>query len=199
MLRQHFYYGRFEYPEGSGIFYGGKHDPIITKGLFDKVQAELVVIPKLRAGIKEFNFTRLFKCGACGSGITAQEKFKKIKDGSVARYVYYHCSKSVDKYCGQPYIREEELVGQLLGLIDKISIDKIGAKERLEREIARHRQFVGNVLGQEYQNETNLDEVNVKNYAKYLLKEGTREEKRELLCNLKSHIHIQDGKIILKK
>lgn len=80
-----------------------------------------------------------------------------------------------------------------------VSEDKIGALEKLEREIKRHRQFVGNVLGQEYQNEANLDGINVKNYAKYLLKEGTREEKRELLSDIKSRISIKNEEIILKK
>jgi DNA invertase Pin-like site-specific DNA recombinase len=198
-LKRHYYYGKFEYPEGSGIFYNGSHEPIIDQDLFNKVQTAIVATPKLRPGTKEFNFVRIFKCGACGSGITATEKYKKLANGGITKYIYYHCTKYHDKYCGQKYIREEELVGQLLELIDEISIDKIGAKEKLERELARHRQFIGNVLGQKYQNEANINEVNIKNYAKYILKEGSREEKRELLSCLKDEIFIKDRKIYLKK
>src|SRR3989344_7712581 len=36
-LNNHFYYGTFEYPEGSGNWYKGAHDPLITKELFDRV------------------------------------------------------------------------------------------------------------------------------------------------------------------
>jgi hypothetical protein len=35
-------------------------------------------------------------CGLCESGISADEKFKYMKNGNVHRYVYYGCSKSKD-------------------------------------------------------------------------------------------------------
>lgn len=38
LLRSSFYYGQFEYPRGSGIWYQGAHEPLISKELFDKVQ-----------------------------------------------------------------------------------------------------------------------------------------------------------------
>src|SRR3989338_9389808 len=79
ILRNHFYYGTFEFPVGSGHWYQGKHTPIIDKELFDKVQSCLNenYIPKTRS--KEFAFTKLIKCGYCGAGITADEKFKKLR------------------------------------------------------------------------------------------------------------------------
>src|SRR3990167_4229955 len=42
ILRNTFYYGSFEYPRGGGQWYQGKHTPIITKELFDKVQESLI-------------------------------------------------------------------------------------------------------------------------------------------------------------
>ncbi|NCC93145.1 MAG: hypothetical protein EOM10_07650 [Opitutae bacterium] len=47
------------------------------------------------------------KCGHCGSGITAEEKFKKLLDGSVRRYVYYGCGRSKNQNCKNGYIRED--------------------------------------------------------------------------------------------
>ncbi len=41
ILRTPFYYGSFEYPKGSGKWYQGKHTPIITKELFDRVQENI--------------------------------------------------------------------------------------------------------------------------------------------------------------
>ena len=38
ILRNPFYYGKFEYPKGSGNWYKGKYEPMITKKEFDKVQ-----------------------------------------------------------------------------------------------------------------------------------------------------------------
>jgi len=39
ILQNHFYYGEFEYPKKSGNWYKGKHEPIISKELFDAVQS----------------------------------------------------------------------------------------------------------------------------------------------------------------
>jgi hypothetical protein len=36
-----FYYGWFEYPEGSGQWYRGRHKPMITETEFDRVQVLL--------------------------------------------------------------------------------------------------------------------------------------------------------------
>ena len=100
-------------------------------------------------------------------------------------------------YCRQPYLREESLIDQLADLIDQVSIDKLGAKDKLQREIARQRYFTREILGKEA-TETEIDEVNIKSYAKYILREGNREEKREILCNLKSEIFIKDAKVSLR-
>ena len=40
-------------------------------------------------------------------------------------------------------------------------------------------------------------EVNIREYAKYLLREGSTSEKRELLTNLRSRLIYQDKKITL--
>lgn len=201
MLRDPFYYGRFEYPLGGGQWYDGKQDPIISKELFDAAQQNLMFRPNRRWGIKEFDFTRLIKCGTCGAGVAAEEKFKKLKDGSSNRYVYYHCARYAHtrKICSEPYIREEELVQQLLELLNRISLDKIGAVEKLQQEFERVKKFTKEVLGQDVLSRLDLSQFDVRNYARYLLVEGTREEKRELLMCLKSELLLKDRKIVLKK
>lgn len=42
---------------------------------------------------------QLIRCGHCGSGISADEKFKKLKDGGVNRHVYYFCTKARNIDC----------------------------------------------------------------------------------------------------
>lgn len=79
LLQNPFYYGVFEYPLKSGNWYTGKHIPLITKELFDEVQNQ-VKSQIIRSESKEFAFTKLMICGLCGSGITADEKFKKTKE-----------------------------------------------------------------------------------------------------------------------
>ena len=76
ILESPFYYGEFEYPRKSGNWYKGKHKPIITKELFDLVQEQMKNSQLVRKENIEFAFTKIMKCGLCGSGITATEKFK---------------------------------------------------------------------------------------------------------------------------
>jgi len=196
LLRNTFYYGEFEYPVGSGNWYQGKHAPIITKELFDKVQTTLgnKIIPKTES--KEFAFTKLIKCGYCGSGITADEKFKKLKDGGTNRHVYYFCTKAKNIDCKNPMINEPSLIEELIELVDKIDLDDLGVKTKLEQEISRFNKFRIGVLG--HKNKLHATEIDVRNYAKYLLKEGTITEKRELLSFLKSKLLLKDKKIVLE-
>jgi hypothetical protein len=42
-----------------------------------------------------------------------------------------------------------------------------------------------------------VSEIDIKRYAKYLLEEGTTEEKRELLGNLQGKLVMKDRKIAL--
>ena len=79
MLKNPFYYGKFEYPIGTGIWYQGKHTPLVTKKLFDKVKEQLTTSPKSGWGKKIVIFKGLFKCGSCGSNIIGEEKMRKRK------------------------------------------------------------------------------------------------------------------------
>lgn len=195
LLRNHFYYGTFEFPVGSGHWYQGKHTPIIDKELFDKVQNALNenYIPKTES--KEFAFTKLIKCGYCNAGITADEKFKKLRDGGVNRHVYYFCTRKGKDECKNPYINESDLIDELVNLVDKVDLDEIGIKSRIEDEIKRFNKFRSGVLGHK-QDKIKID-VDVRNYAKYLLQDGSLMEKRELMSCLKSKLVLIDKKIEL--
>src|SRR3989344_3282559 len=96
ILTNPFYYGTFEFPEGSGNWYQGKHKPIITKEEYDRIQVLLGNASRPRPKKHIFAFTGLMKCAYCGAYITAEEKFKYQKNGNVHRYVYYHCTKRID-------------------------------------------------------------------------------------------------------
>lgn len=198
ILRNTFYYGTFEYPRGSGNWYTGKHMSLISKELFDKAQEQLSRDRIVRSESKEFAFTRLIECGLCGSGITADEKFKKLKDGSVNRHVYYGCTRSRDIHCKCGYIKEQDLIEQLSKLIDKISLDRLGVKEKIEHEIERYRKFRRGVLGIKDKCDQENKEIDAKKYAKYLLKEGTVFEKRELLYNLRSKLILKNKLVLIK-
>lgn len=193
ILRNSFYYGTFEYPKGGGQWYQGKHTPIISKELFDKVQESLVGYTTNNAS-KEFAFTKLLTCGLCGSGITADEKFKKQQNGTVHRYVYYGCCRFRDKNCKSGYMREEDLIEQLAEMMNEIHLDEIGMKEKIKEEIERHKKFESGLLGVK-STTVKIADIDIRNYAKYILRDGTILEKRELLTCLRSKVTMAEKQI----
>jgi DNA invertase Pin-like site-specific DNA recombinase len=195
LIKNPFYCGVFEFPRGSGNWYTGKHVPLISQELFQAVQAKIAEENRPKHKFKEWSFTKLLMCGYCGSGITAQEKIKTSSTGEQTLYVYYSCSRAKDANCKNPYVREEEILRQLSELIDKISIDEIGARHLIEREVSRYNKMRAEVEGK---SETiKVKEMDVRKYAKYLLKNGTREEKRELLEHMRDRLVMNDRIITL--
>jgi len=192
MLRNPFYYGAFESPLKSGKWYKGAHEPLITKELFDRVQDQLTAPVQPIHGQKDFQFVKIFKCGACGSGITAEEKHKHIKStGGINRYVYYHCSQSKNLDCREQPMREQDILNQLLQIIDNIDINKIGMRKQIDEEMKRYASFSEGVLGKKVVTEKAI-QVNIRNYAKFILKNGTREERRLILEHVQNSITIKN-------
>ena len=196
ILDNPFYYGPFEYPRESGSWYQGKHQPLITQELFEKAQAQLKRDQIVREN-KEFAFTKLFTCGYCQSGISAEEKWKPLKDGTSAHYIYYGCSRARDRNCKNKYIREEELIEELLKIMDKVNINELGMRQKLEDEIRRFNKLQKIVNGRSGNELVEENDVNIRQYAKYLLKEGSVSDKRELLANLRSRLNYKDKKITM--
>jgi len=196
ILENHFYYGRFEYPKNSGKWYDGAHEPIITKELFIIVQEQIKSqILEPRSQQKEFAFTKVMTCGLCGSGITADEKFKKQKNGNVHRYVYYKCTRTKDPNCDCGFINENDLISQLQNLIDDIDIKVVPMRDKITSEVKRYKQFQHMLLGKE--EKIAVSNIDIRNYAKFILQEGDIEEKREFLRCLKSAVVLNKKEVSL--
>jgi site-specific DNA recombinase len=113
ILMNPFYYGLMRY---WGEIFEGKHEPIITKKLFDSVQEVVRRRGKPRKQHKHyFVFRGLIRCGKCGAMITAE-----IQKG----FHYYHCTRKLMpcKHNSQTFIREEELAKQIRAAIQKVSL-----------------------------------------------------------------------------
>jgi site-specific DNA recombinase len=117
MLESPFYYGNFYY---AGEVWEGKHKPLVSKKLWDRVQEVL----KQRGKKKKVNtnpaaFCGLISCGECGCSITAEKQ---------KGHIYYRCTKKKG-VCSQPYIREEFLDTQLSAILKKLVLPSEWAKE----------------------------------------------------------------------
>lgn len=140
MFTKSFYYGWFEYPKGSGRWYHGKHQPMVTEAEYDRVQVLLGRNgnPRPKSHF-EFAFTGLIRCGDCGRMVTAEEKhqcicsqcrlkfayrnrktcprcqtrIENMANPLFLHYTYYHCSKSRRPHCSQRSVSGEELEKQI--------------------------------------------------------------------------------------
>ncbi len=83
-------------------------------------------------------------------------------------------------------------------LIDKIDIDEIEAREKIEVEINKYKQFSYAVLGRETEFDKKTIEADIRNYIKHVLRTGTKDQKREILDCLRSEIVLLNKKILLK-
>ncbi len=115
------YYGAFKY---KGELYQGKHEPLISKELFDKVQKVVTdkSKPKKRKPAKQRAFRGLFKCGECGCAITSETQ---------KGHIYYRCTKKKIP-CSQRYTREEELDKKISKVLQRFSLKKSWTKRMIE-------------------------------------------------------------------
>ena len=138
LLRDPFYMGKIRW---NGEIYQGKHQPLISKELFDKVQAMLKskTTPKYRR--HSYLFQGLIRCAGCNGLITWEQQ---------RTHHYGHCNHYHD--CQQTtWVKEPETEDQLLTGFDNLKIKnkritqwlKKALKESHKDEIQYHNSTVG--------------------------------------------------------
>src|SRR5262249_45884900 len=112
-LRNRLYMGEFEW---NGRVYQGKHQPLVTRDLFECVQVVLDGrnAKKHRRMKHDFAFSGLIACGHCGCSIVGEIKKQ--------RYVYYHCTGYKGR-CEEPYVREEVIGQRFSELLGRLTFD----------------------------------------------------------------------------
>lgn len=108
ILKNPFYIGDFIY---NGIYYKGKHQPIIEKALFFQVQKIIEKKHAPRINKYDFLFNGLIECSHCGKFLTAD-----IKKG---KYVYYRC---FSKNCKIKAIPEHKIEKAVIENLQEISV-----------------------------------------------------------------------------
>ena len=146
ILTNPFYFGLVRWKTETLI---GKHEPLISKAMFDRVQEVMGDIK--RPHTKKVAFVGFALCGHCGGPITAETHLKKQKNGVERSYVYYRCTgwRSKGKVCDGSHIAERDLVAQLGEPLKNLIIDpptlvliKSALKESKSGEIAYHQDRV---------------------------------------------------------
>ncbi len=111
LFKNPFYYGTML---SSGELYEGIHDPIISKRLFDQVQAVMARKSKSKTpALKPYLYRGLFHCGECGCFITTETQKGRN---------YLRCTKRVAP-CTQKYAREDAISAQVDREISKVALE----------------------------------------------------------------------------
>lgn len=149
ILKDTFYYGEFEYPERSGNWIKGVHEPMITQEEYDRIQMVLGRKGRPRPSKHILPYTGSMKCGECGCSITGvvqwqvictacKHKFSSrnatacpecntdISDmdkPTVLHYIRYHCTKKKEK-CTQGTIEVTKLEEQVKKFLTGVRVSK---------------------------------------------------------------------------
>ena len=111
LFKNPFYYGVML---SNGELFEGTHDPIISKRLFDEVQAVMARKSKAKTPeLKPYLYRGLFRCGECGCAVTTETQ---------KGHNYLRCTKRVSP-CTQKYVREESIADQVDRSIGKVALE----------------------------------------------------------------------------
>ena len=110
LLKNPIYTGLMRY---NGEIFEGKHEPIISKKLFDSVQEVMMRKSKPKSrGLKPFLYRGFFRCGECGCFITTETQ---------KGHNYLRCTKRKNP-CSQKYTREEIITSEIQKEVKKVSL-----------------------------------------------------------------------------
>jgi len=123
LFKNPFYSGVFEFPQGSGEWYEGKHEIMISRTDFKKLQKILSKRPATnQTKVDNLPYKdSLLMCGECGYSVTGENKRRKLKDGSTKHHKIYHCSKKSKSHkCTQGSMPESDIENTVENLIEQI-------------------------------------------------------------------------------
>ena len=120
ILRNRLYTGWFEW---NGKLYQGKHEPLVSVELWERVQGVLDGrnTSKRRRMTHDFAFSGLIACARCGCAVVGEIKKQK--------YIYYHCTGYAERCrgehasCRSKYVREEVLEQQFTTMLGQLRFD----------------------------------------------------------------------------
>jgi len=145
-----FYYGEYEYPSRSGTWHHGKHQPMITKAEFDKVQRLLGRNNRPLHRSLSHDYAGLLRCGECSGAITPDEKLQiicsqckhkfaslnknscpkcsilieEMMNPTFLHYIYYRCAKRKNPDCPQKGLEVKKLDNEFDKTLAKLQISE---------------------------------------------------------------------------
>lgn len=81
-------------------------------------------------------------------------------------------------------------------MLDEVSLEEVESQESLQKELDKFRRLSSAVLG--YMDNKDQVEVNLHNFAKYILTTGNRNEKRALVSCIRQQIYLENGELTIR-
>ncbi|NCN82762.1 MAG: recombinase family protein [Candidatus Pacebacteria bacterium] len=127
-----------------------KYSKMFSKTEWDIIQVRLGKKSRSKQKKHDFPYKGVMSCGECGGFVTAEEKWQiicpacktkfaktkkrtsciscgleidQMKNPTILNYVYYHCTKKVNKNCAQGYLEMSELERQIDSELQRFEID----------------------------------------------------------------------------
>jgi len=198
MLKDPFYYGEFEYPINSGIWYRGSHPHLITKEMFLKVQQlRMSIPPKAKWASKNVLFRGVFKCASCQGGVTGEEHFRERLHGEPRRHVYYHCGRIRNPNCKEPPVSEENLIRSLTRFINFMANNHpqtVRLSQKLKIGMETYNKIREEALIQNNVNPKGKT-LSFTEYAKHILRNGNNEERKEIAKAFDKQLYLHDKEV----
>jgi len=154
ILTNPFYCKKFEYPEGSGKWYEGAHEPAVDQKIFDEIQVKLGRRSQYKLQHHNFAYTgSMVRCGSCSSSVVAEQKWqcictkcklkfsltkknkekctgcgtliKNMDDPTILHYIYYRCGRKRNPSCREKAVRVDRLEKQIDETLSQIEISPL--------------------------------------------------------------------------
>ena len=122
LLQNPIYYGAMRF---HGELHPGSFEPLISRELFDKVQAVMKSRAKKQRRRKhQFPFIGFLKCAECDCAITAE-----LQRG----HHYYRCTHKRGKCSQRKYLREESLLEQVREIVEQLTLPEEWGEKMLAK------------------------------------------------------------------
>ena len=96
-------------------------------------------------------------------------------------------------------IREDALILQLLEMMDDIDINTVSVSDSLNEEIRRYNIFQSQLLKKDSRDIIIAKKINLREYMKYIIANGSKDEKREVLSMIQADIILTDKIVSVNK
>ncbi len=109
-------------------------------------------------------------------------------------YIYYKCTKyGGNKVCKEKYITEEKVIECIAKILCSIKKEHFRLNKKLEQEIEKFNQMQRMMNGAEAKQMDDFE------YVKFILKQGRKEEKADVLRCIDGKLYMKGGELSLEK